>query len=73
MTKDAKEKIGRFLGLIFNLYFGFVISIEAIDYLHYKHQVDHALVLIFYLIFFYLAWRWRDKPMRLFIWCYQKL
>ena len=77
MTKDAKEKIGRFLGLIFNLYIGFGISFVASDYLNYKHQVNDELVLIFFFIFFliftYPAWRWRAKPMQFLIWCFQKL
>ncbi len=79
MTKEVKEKIGHFLGLLINLciaFFSLVLISEPIDSFLLDTFGDYLSDEQWYLcllIFFYPAWRWRAKPMQFLIWCYQKL
>ena len=87
MEKELVKKIGCFLGLIFNIYVNYIFIFIAYDILIYEldgtvatdnpyyeyFKISEYILSILFLIFIYLAWRWRDKPMRFLIWCYQKL
>ena len=81
MTKEVKEKIGHFLGLLINLCIALIsiviLIMENLRVLGINQSDAEPLIWVLFLIATYPAWRWRAKPIQFLIWCcksfYQKL